>query len=121
MAEHDSFAKHLRDTHELEEFCHRFIGHLTGLDLKDGEDVTRYAAERGLEVPALLRGSSITWESPAKIEARAAAGGSQRLTLTRPRNSKALLPTSGGIRVGEIIIILICAGDSCILIIIFRS
>jgi hypothetical protein len=60
----DPFETSLNNVHELETFLHAFLGKLDEHKLKPGEDVTRYAKEFGLELPAVLKmdAESPTWK-----------------------------------------------------------
>jgi hypothetical protein len=61
MTTKDSFEALLHDTHELENFLHKLIEPLAKRRLEPGEDVTRYAEQFGLEIPAALKGVPIEW------------------------------------------------------------
>src|SRR5882724_1974013 len=99
MKTEDSLAVLLRDAHELESFYHEFIEHLIKRKPKTGEDVTHLAEEKGLKIPAALKGLPITWAGgepdtpPAERE--------QTLVFVRPGNPQAVGLTIGCIRVGK--------------------
>lgn len=99
MNQEDSLTVLLRDSHELESFFHDFIEHLTKIRCKAGEDVTNVVEEKGLKIPAALKGLPITWaggepDTPA-------AEREQTLVFVRPGNPQAVGLTIGCIRVGR--------------------
>jgi len=58
--------------------------------LKPGEDVTRYAKEFGLELPAVLKGANITWDGHGKPHMEAARGRVQTVVLAQPGHPDAV-------------------------------
>jgi len=65
-------------------FFQAFLGKLDEHKLNPGEDVTRYAKEFGLELPALLKGANITWDGHGKPNMEAAHGRVQTMVLAQP-------------------------------------
>jgi hypothetical protein len=86
----DRLTNSLHDVLELEQFLHTFIGALTKRRLRPGDDVTHLVKELGLELPATLEGTPITWVG--REESLDAEEGSQgrNLVLARPGNADAL-------------------------------
>jgi len=86
----DPFETSLNNVHELETFLHAFLGKLDEHKLKPGEDVTRYAKEFGLELPAVLKGANITWDGHGKPHMEAARGRVQTVVLAQPGHPDAV-------------------------------
>lgn len=86
----DPFETSLNNVHELETFLHAFLGKLDEHKLKPGEDVTRYAKEFGLELPAVLKGANITWDGHGKPHMEAAQGRVQTIVLAQPGHPDAV-------------------------------
>ena len=81
----------LNNTRELEAFLHAFLGGLDERELKAGDDITQYVDRLGLKLPAVLQGSTITWEGTAETHERMAKGGREDvLVLTQPGHPGAL-------------------------------
>jgi hypothetical protein len=80
----------LRDTHELEAFLHPFLEQLPQQQLKLGEDVTRYAEQFGLELPATLKGAAITWAGQGEGAEHGEAAREQTLVLAQPGHADAI-------------------------------
>jgi len=113
MPERNRLDESLRDIQELEEFSHRLIGHLAKVRPKAGEDVTRYAEELGLEIPAALKGAPITWERPADAKSAPETGRGRTVVLARPGNPEALGFVLGCIYIRHVKICLECGFWYC--------
>lgn len=116
MSDQDTLRSLLKDTHELEEFFHEFISQVTRRHPKPGEDVTRYAEELGLRVPAVLRGAPITWGGAEPVEEEE-GNRVQTLVFLRPGNAAAIGLTLGCITWGRFRVCLECGWFYCRIVI----
>jgi hypothetical protein len=69
MKASDPFANCLITSYELESFFHDFIRQVAKRRPKPGADVTKYAKELRLKMPAVLKGAKITWAGPIRVDA----------------------------------------------------
>ena len=95
----DRLINSLRDVQELETFLHRLLGGLTQQDIRHGEDVSAQAKEMGIEVPELLSGMELTWDTKHEFERE--LGDQEPLVLVRPGHPDALGFTIGCIRISR--------------------
>ena len=80
----DPFEASLNNMHELETFLRAFLGKLDEHKLKLKEDVTHYAKEFSLELPAVLKGANFDWDGAGQPHREAAHGRAQTLVLAQP-------------------------------------
>jgi hypothetical protein len=113
MEKNDPLDESLGNVHELETFLHAFLGRLDAGRLKAGEDVTRYAQEFGLAVPAVLQGAAITWEGHEPSHGTAEAGRAQTLVFTRPGHPDAIGLVIKCVKIGKWKICLECGWFWC--------
>ena len=113
----DRLSASLHDTKELEAFLHTFLAAVAKRKPKSGEDVTRYASELGLKIPALLEGAEITWTREDDVDETAKANGDQTLVLAQPCHANALGLTIGCIKVRRWKICLECGWLYCRIVI----
>lgn len=116
MKASDPFAECLSNSHELESFFHNFISQVAKRRPKPGADVTKYAEELRLKMPAVLKGTKITWVGPGRVDAADDEAG-QTLVFARSGNAEALGFTIGCIRVGRFKICLECGWLYCRIVI----
>ena|ERR1700730_2422485 len=117
MPTNDSFEALLHDTHELEKFLHELIEPLVKRRPKLGEDVTHYAEQLGLKIPAALKGIPIEWAGAPGSDGETAPAGQQTLTLVRPGLPEAVGFTIGCVRIRRWTVCLECGWLYCRIVI----
>lgn len=119
MKENDAFTDFLTNGHEVETFFHDFISQVAKRRPKPGADVTRYADELRLKVPAVLKGAKITWASGTD-SAAAGENAEQALVFVRPGHTDAVGLTIGCITIRRVRVCLECGWFWCRIVIVGR-
>ena len=103
----------LNETHELETFLHAFLEKLDAGKLKVGDDVTQQVKALGLELPAVLKGATISWDGHGESRTHEAAGRTQTLVFVRPGDPEAVGLTIKCVRIRKWTVCLECGWIWC--------
>jgi hypothetical protein len=114
--QNDAFTDFLSNSREAETFFHDFIGHLAKRPPKPGADVTKYADQLRLKMPAVLKGAKITWATGTDSGA-ARERAEQTLVFARPGHADALGFTIGCITIRNVKVCLECGWFYCRIVI----
>ena len=119
MKEKDAFTDFLSNGHEVETFFHDFISQVSKRRPKPGADVTEYADQLRLKMPAVLKGAKITWASETD-SAAARERPEQVLVFVRPGHANAVGLTVGCITIRRVRVCLECGWFWCRIVIVGR-